>query len=270
MADFVGRTYKNEGGDARLAIQTLALPVIPKPADPPTAASETDKVIWGKDIDAYIKRREYLRQNVNAIYALAWGQCSDVMRQRLEALTTFQSLNDTGDGVRLFVQIKSIAFNFSTQKFTSQALMEAKQRFYNFTQGRTVPVSVYHEQFQSNVDVIIECGGQLFEPEVVNELAKKDGVDPDNMTPTEKAKYTGAALDMNLATVFVFNADKSRYGQFQTELENDYAQDVDHYPRTLVGAYKTLSNWVQEEVVHHNEKSCLYNCWSDYRVRIHC
>jgi hypothetical protein len=50
IAEYVGRTYKY-GGDARLAVNSLAMPLITTPADPPENASRSETRIWQKLID---------------------------------------------------------------------------------------------------------------------------------------------------------------------------------------------------------------------------
>ena len=44
IAEFVGRTYKY-GGDMRLAVETLKMPVFAMPADPPDEATKTENRI---------------------------------------------------------------------------------------------------------------------------------------------------------------------------------------------------------------------------------
>ena len=55
------------------------------PPDPPTNASQGEEKVWEKMIDKHVKRMSLFEQNVKTLYSLIWGQCSDIMRQKVEA-----------------------------------------------------------------------------------------------------------------------------------------------------------------------------------------
>ena len=46
----------------------------------------------GKEIDEYMKRLNYYEENKTTLYSLIWGQCTDIMRAKLEALKIFKSI----------------------------------------------------------------------------------------------------------------------------------------------------------------------------------
>jgi len=91
VAEYVGRTYKY-GGDIWLAVENLELSIINKPSDPPAGATRTQECIWEKQVDEYVKRSNYLNENIKTLYSLVWAQCTDVMQQKVEALPDFYSL----------------------------------------------------------------------------------------------------------------------------------------------------------------------------------
>ena len=80
----------------RLAIENLAMPAMVEPTDPTAAATMTQLRIWEKKVDEHVKRETYLVENMKTIYSLVWGQCTDVMRQRLEATSDFRRLSTDG------------------------------------------------------------------------------------------------------------------------------------------------------------------------------
>ena len=63
VAEYVGRTYKY-GGDIRLAVEDLKLPIINEPSDPPAGATRTQERIWEKQVDEYVKRSTHLNENI--------------------------------------------------------------------------------------------------------------------------------------------------------------------------------------------------------------
>ena len=56
-----------------------------------------------------------------------------------------------------------------------------------------------------------------------------------NAKQTAKQEY--------LAVAFLLAADRNRYGILIQDLENEFTQGVDKYPKTLTDAYYLLLNW---------------------------
>ena len=50
-----------------------------------------------------------------------------------------------------------------------------------------------------------------------------------------------AAHELTMATIFVAQADKRRFGKLQEDLENDYTQGNDGNPIDLVKAYHLIN-----------------------------
>jgi hypothetical protein len=242
MAEHVGRTFKY-GMDARLSIESLKLHALAIPSDPSTTATATEKRIWEKEVDEYVKRRVHLDENMKTVYSLAWGQCTDILRAKLEALTIYNQLSADGDGIGLLKAIKTIAYNFESQKYLVHALHEAKRRFYNTIQ-RGVTVQVYFEQFNNNVEVVEHCGGSLGNDTGIGKMVMDDyGWTAGSLDASQTATLRTEVKDRYLATAFLLGAERSKYGKLVENLENDFLQGHDNYPKTLDHTYKLLANW---------------------------
>ena len=100
-----------------MAIETLKKPELVEPTDPQEGASKAASKIWEKEIDAYVKKKDYIDENMMTLYSLIWGQCMDIMRQKIEAHESFAGVSSTGDGLGLLKLVKSIAFQFQSQKY---------------------------------------------------------------------------------------------------------------------------------------------------------
>jgi uncharacterized membrane protein len=72
--------------DARLAIKKLSLPKLTPPKAPNDDKDRTLNQLWEKELDEHVKRKTHLADNMQTVYSLAWGQCTDGMRHKLEAL----------------------------------------------------------------------------------------------------------------------------------------------------------------------------------------
>ena len=221
--------------------------------------------MWEKKVDKHVKKEALLESNLKTLYSIVWGQCSDIMRQKIQALPTHETMSLTGDGLGLLRAIKDMSFNFQSQKYVSQALHEAKKNFYKFGQYNMTP-SAYLESFQNLVDVIEHCGGTIgLEPGIQKALAVERGEDLAAITAAERAVIDSDARDMYLATAFILGADKTRYGRLLESLENEFLMGQNKYPTTVTLAYGLLTNWKQERTTRGpaNDKVSFTNVAGD-------
>jgi len=137
----VGQTYKF-GSDIRLAIEGLSQPTWTEPADPLKGATRTQVRIWEKNIDEFVKRKNYFNENAKTAYSLVWGQCTDAMRAQLETRNNHVTVATNEDVLGLLQNIKDATFNFQNQKYKPHALHEAKRRFYLSTQDKNATCQV--------------------------------------------------------------------------------------------------------------------------------
>ena len=142
------------GGDISIAVQTLQKPKFALPPNLTTDALDAEKELWKDAIKQVGKRLNYLDENIKTVYAIVWGKCTDIMQQKLEASDEYNEVWESGDGLRLLSMIKDITYVFQTQKYTGQSAFEAKKKFMNHVQGRTMTVKEHLTSFNNLVDVI--------------------------------------------------------------------------------------------------------------------
>jgi hypothetical protein len=228
IAEYVGRTYKY-GGDVMEAVEKLEVPVLSQPGEPPATATKTELRIWEKEVDEFVYRKTRFRENIKSLYALVWGQCSDIMRQKVEASSGYGSMSGAHDGLKLLITIKEIVYQFHSSKFVMHAVHDATRRFYMYSQGKHTTTAVYLEQYQNIIDVIQQVGGSVGKSEgLVQAYAKTKGVDTKTMSDKERTALEQEAYDRYLATSFILASDRSRYGRLIEGLENDYLQGYLH------------------------------------------
>ena len=135
IAEYIGANYDN-GADVRRCIEEGVKIDIEEPEEPLTNESgnisETKKMIWMKEIDYYVKRHAQLDSNLRKACSLVWGQCTDVMREKLESLTTFNTIKANYDVLELLNQMKIITFKFEDQKYPFSSVYFANKKFYNY------------------------------------------------------------------------------------------------------------------------------------------
>jgi hypothetical protein len=181
------------------------------------------------------------------VYSLVWGQCTDVMRQRVEALANFESMSTKGDGLALLQSIKDLVYNFQSLKYLPHALDELKRCFYQCLHGKYATTATYLEKFQNMLDVIKHSGGSIGEdPGILESLITKRQQDLTIMTDDKISDANKEAQEQYLAVAFLLSVDHVQYGQLIEDLENNYlVQGQDNYPEMVTAAYNLLTNWKQ-------------------------
>ena len=241
IAEYIGRTYRY-GMDTRLAIENLQYITCNVPEDPSDDATRTELRIWEKKIDDYVKKETITKENLKTAYSLIWGQCSDQMRQRLEASENFQNIASQGDAIELLKTIKNITYNYQSQKYTPQAIHDAKRRFYQCYQPSNMTVQAYYERFINLIDVIDHIGGSIgYDPKMLEMVGVTNNKDVGDLTEDERH----SAREQYLAVAFIFGSDRGRFSRLLDKLQNDYLQGYDGYPKTVQSAYSLLTNWKQ-------------------------
>ena len=91
----------------------------------------------------------------------------------LTMLSNNQATNQ--DGIALLVIIQSLIHTFEENRKLSDAIMDVKEKFYKFYQGRHMTLERYHELFLAQVEVLDEVGITIEDNALVMEVAEQNG-----------------------------------------------------------------------------------------------
>jgi hypothetical protein len=111
IAEYAGSNY-GYGGGIRITIENLTIVTLTQPTDLSADAGTAATCIWEEKLDEFMKRANYVEQNLQTIYSLVWGQCMEAMRQRIEGSDTYKEMKVEGKGFPLLMAIKDLVFNF--------------------------------------------------------------------------------------------------------------------------------------------------------------
>ena len=248
IAEYIGRTFKY-GDDTKRAVLTLATITFNEPNYPGDTATKPEMKIWEKEIDEHMKMKNHYKQNMKSAYNLIWGQISEALRTKLEAMNSHENIANAADCIGLLKNIKNISYNYQSEKLKRQALHEAKRRFYVMYQDRTMSVQDYFDKFNNLVKVIEHCGGSIVDEQMlIDELEIE--TDPPilliNATDADKLKARTSAKEKALAIAFILSADRNRYGKMVEDMENNYLHNIDTFPESLIKSYTLMLHYKQD------------------------
>jgi hypothetical protein len=105
---------------------------MPEPADPADGAPRATVQKWEKKIDEFVKRELALEEKLRTLYTLVWGQCTKIVRARVEALPNCKDMSKEFDALALLKAIKSITYNLQSQKYKPNALIAASADYMSW------------------------------------------------------------------------------------------------------------------------------------------
>ncbi len=243
IAEHVGAEYK-QGGDIRSTIENEQKFAIPMPTDPGDQASNLQKMIFKGEVDAYIKRKGQLDENIQKAYSLMLGQCTELLKSKLKQAGNWATVSAAMDVLGLMTLIKGIVYKFEDQKYLPLAIHQAKANFYSFRQG-TLTNAEYLDKFNNLVDIATSFEGQLYDETLITAILQRDhgGVAMNTLNAATQAAVKDAANETYLACAFIAQCDKKRYGRMLEELENDYTKGNNNYAQDRVKAYQLLNEY---------------------------
>jgi hypothetical protein len=214
---------------------TIAEPAEPDPIKKGTTRSELQDLIFKEEVKQYVLRRGVLRSNLVAIWNLIIGQCTDLMKSKLESYSVFRTKETARDCTWLLTTILAVTLQFDNRRYGYNSLLDAYHKFFSCRQSPTQSVDDYRQNLILWSEVIEQYGGTL----VFNaSLASK--THPTTDKPRTADQRTAAAKQETLAMALLRGADPARYGSLLLELANNFAAGRDNYPKDVITAYAIL------------------------------
>ena len=255
------------GGDIRRIVETRTRPTMSAPnqtaiatqlgvpetttvGDGETAQIVIDPLVqmmFAEEVKEHVKQTRKLEENIKFLWTVLWAQSSQAVRNRLEALNTYETMKQESNGLELLVAIKDLLYNVQDRKYTPLSIHLAKRQFYLNSQGRSTSVAAYYEQFNNTIDMLEHCGASLGEDDgIITKVLEHHDIDPTTATATQKENARIEAQEWYYGLAFLMGADRVRFGRYLEDLENDFTQGVDRYPKSRVDAHHVLANWKQD------------------------
>ena len=234
------------------AIETLdcQLETIKQPKDPPikkgtTELTYTQKEIIKVNVQTYTLRRERYEQGLRDMFMTVKGQCSEDIKQVLTGQSDYLTAERDFDTLQLLRIIQRIAYNHRADQYQPYAIMMAMKTAFLTRQGDDTSNADWFEQFKNIVVAVEACGGSFIFPKIQERIreAHYPGISSDQLTKKQKDNADVITRELSLATLYIMNSNRQRYGQLKQDLENDYLKGHTNYPSNMIEAQKLLVNY---------------------------
>ena len=138
----MGRTLK-EPQDIRRALEDIKEVVLTMPTE---RTSITDikirENIFEKYIEIWSKRELIYRQNKSSMFSVVLGQSLEAMRSKLESESTFETISNKSNVIKLLELIHNIVFAYESKRYPYLAVYTAMKTLYGNYQRNYMGIEV--------------------------------------------------------------------------------------------------------------------------------
>ena len=147
IAEYVGREY-TDAGEYRLAMINLNLPALVEPQLPTDVTNVMAVELWKLARRAYDKKVDARDRNEQRIYSLTLGQCSQALRNRMEAHREWATTDQSSNVIGLLTIVQVCMTLRQTRKHEVHSLFDAEALVLSYKQSKTLSNHEYYEEIQ--------------------------------------------------------------------------------------------------------------------------
>jgi hypothetical protein len=130
IAEYVSRQY-DDAGEFRTGMIDLVLPTLTMPADPATL-DFVQVELWKIQLRTHTSKVVARRRNEHRIFALTLGQCSQAVRNRIEAHQDWATIDANTDVIQLLRVIQLCMTQRQTRKNEVHALYDSVAIIFSY------------------------------------------------------------------------------------------------------------------------------------------
>jgi hypothetical protein len=174
-----------------------------------------------------IEKQEKYRQDKAKVFLIIMGQCKPAMRNKLEALKKYETLEEEDDVAGLMEEIRVLVYATDNTQYEYWKMQASMKTLVNLRQGEKEALQVFATRFLKQVESTEEIWGELYPRIKVGESI--EGVQK-------------PARDAFLACLFLAGVDRNRYKNVIDDLSNDFILGKVSYPKDVPGMLNLLTN----------------------------
>ena len=226
-----------------------------KPTDTASATYDLDVKIFMAEYSEHLKEKKDLENTLEGLFDVIYGQCSPLMRVKLNALQTFKDMRDKSEVWNLLKQIKGITHQFQSTISSYEAIDEAKRQYYTFVHNNYhMDANTYVKTMKNIIDTIEYYGGTIGEDEVLMEYEKNQDTQLGRPTKSDD-EYKVITKNKMIAVGILRRADKRYFGHVLRDLRNEFQLGRDTYPENHTRSLDLMQNYHPIEAVQSSTAS---------------
>jgi hypothetical protein len=227
IADHVGTTM---GKDMWYLVHELEEVEFPNPPEPEEIDGKPKSMIEVEKFRMLFKMKEEKEENYKKekgkVFRIIVGQCTNVMRNKIEGLSEFKKMEMSDDVIGLLKKLKGFAYSTQGVQYEYWTMQAALRNWINLAQEPKESIEKYGQRFVEQTNVTEEVWGAL-------------------IPMTMKGKKTEEQVEAGnkfKACVFLAGVDRQRFRTVIDDLNNNFVQGNVSYPVDVPGMVRLLTN----------------------------
>jgi hypothetical protein len=226
VADYVGIT-SDCGQDLYIAIMEGVEPEFEEPEDPGKQATKGQLQRYDILLKKVLAKEEKYKIEKAKLFRLIIGQCSQSMRNKVEALPDYKVMQKTVDFVQLLKRMKELVDGTDHTQYQFWKMQAQLAKLVFIKQEPTESVAHYSNRFLAQVEATEQVFGRL-----IPTFDMKEEPNEDQMKNRNKL----------LACLFLAGSDRNRFKSVIDDLGNDFQLGKVAYPEDVIDMTQLLSN----------------------------
>ena len=234
---YIGRKHTKYTVELVSSLDTLNLD-IPEELDVLTKASPTPGALkkWELDYKKREEQREIFHNFLASFYALIWGQCTLVLRDKLRSHATFHDIEHQQNGLGLLKLIKTLTHTYDNTKIHNVDTLDTyKWQYMTMKKHSHQSIADFYQQFQAHVQMCEEMDVQLYEPALALSVMAQRG--STFMMEDDKQDAHRQAVAMRFIRA-------CGHGEYLQHLRNSFLDGKDIYPKRISDAFTIMDQRV--------------------------
>ena len=189
-------------------VSNLSFPHLEKPRGPgkdPTFAQQQE---YKSEYDNWNKAKQRRTHNMQQVFALILGQCSDTIKNRIRSDQQWSDINQENDVTKLLSLIQDGLYQNAANLDKTHAMIEADERLNKFRQGDKMSIYEYREKMKSPIDIYAAMGGEpgMTEIRVVDFMKRIPTDSREIAKEVARDHYLGMMLICRILGLTTFNS----------------------------------------------------------------
>ena len=155
----MAKTYEH-AGEFRTGLMALSFPTLDKPLDPGKDSTFVQQQKYKSKYENWNKARQCLSHNMQRVFVLILGQCSDTIKNRICSDQDLSDINQECDITRLLTLIRDGLYQNATYLDKTHPMIKANARLNKFRLGDKMSVYAYIEKMMSLIEIYAAMGGE--------------------------------------------------------------------------------------------------------------
>jgi hypothetical protein len=223
IGDFVAQKFTKEIG---ILVDKGTEATFEEPKAPDKDATKAVEKRYEMQLKICMEREEKYRQDKSKVFRIIIGQCKPAMRNKIECLPDYESLEKNDDVAGLLKKMKGLVYTTDNVQYEFWTMQSVLRSLVTMHQEKQESLQAFAKRFLSQLESTEEVWGELIPRKFKGQASELQ----------EKGKHKF------LACLFLAGVDRERYKKVIDDLNNDFIVGKISYPEDVPGMLNLLTH----------------------------